>query len=148
MKKNQYYLEGSLALLDQPGEWVYQPGTKMLHVCSNSLILHLFICIYCFNLITCILSLFFIFGLIISPTLFDPLNQTHTLCRGEKKSSSLSSLSQVIPPMSSTATCEELNLRGRTVDYGLVITDSENVLKFLKSSSSTIIDVWSVFVPR
>ena len=39
----------------------------------------------------------------------------------------MSSLSQVIPPMSSTATCEELNLRGRTVDYGLVITDSENV---------------------
>ena len=100
---------------------------------------------YCFDLITCILSLSFIFGLIvhvtviiISPTLFDHLNHTFTLCRGEIKFIIMSSLSQVIPPMSSTATCKELNLRGRTVDYGLVITDSENVLNFLKSSSSTM----------
>merc|ERR1719234_1464787 len=32
----------------------------------------------------------------------------------------------VIPLMSNT-TCEELNLRGRTIDYGLIISDSENV---------------------
>ena len=36
-------------------------------------------------------------------------------------------LHQVIPPSDTTGRCEELNLRGRTVDYGLVITDSENV---------------------
>ena len=55
--------------------------------------------------------------------------------------------------MSSTATCKELNLRGRTVDYGLVITDSENVAQFseiiiIYYRISCIIDVWSVFVPR
>ena len=51
VKNNQYYLEGTLALLDYPGEWVYQQDTKMLHVCSNcyhlfalSLFLSPFIC--------------------------------------------------------------------------------------------------------
>merc|ERR1719285_1325495 len=63
VKHNSYYLEGTLALLDAPEEWYFDPKTMML---------------------------------------------------------------QVIPPKGRS--CHDLtNLRGRTVDYGLSITDSTNI---------------------
>ena len=37
---------------------------------------------------------------------------------------------KVIPPLG-VSSCEDLNLRGRTFDYGLVISNSENVQQHL-----------------
>ena len=109
MKNNQYYLEGTLALLDHPGEWVYQQDTKMLHVC-----------LHCHHFCHHLFAAFSIS--------FTTLGKEFTSRTWSFPSSSSSfSLHQVIPPSDTTGRCEELNLRGRTVDYGLVITDSENV---------------------
>ena len=40
---------------------------------------------------------------------------------------------KVIPPLG-VSSCEDLNLRGRTFDYGLVISNSENVQQHFKGS--------------
>ena len=116
VKNNQYYLEGALALLDYPGEWVYQQDTKMLHVCLHC---HHF----CHHLFAAFSISFTTLGKEFTSRTWSFPWSLHSF------SSQPSSfpLHQVIPPSDTTGRCEELNLRGRTVDYGLVITDSENV---------------------
>ena len=45
---------------------------------------------------------------------------------------------KVIPPLG-VSSCEDLNLRGRTFDYGLVISNSENVHQHFRSCINNVI---------